>query len=509
MMVKYLKKLFVLILLPLVSCSDMLDTTYTEGIDADNLENTIRTQPQKLKAVVDGLYYFMISYQDGGGHDSFNYTAALHATDMMGEDIVIDGSTYFEWDYLHQYRSAPYIRTAYIWNTFYTVIANGNRLLDMAYKLAPEINAYNPDFYDSCLGQTYALRGMSYLYLIQLYQEVTTKDQLNLSAPGVPILLSEIDDLDDEARDLLRGRNTVGDVLAQVEHDLLEALQLMQKYDRGSEIREINIDVVHGLLARYYMLTQQWQNAADHANLAHSPYGLMSEDQLKSGFMESNQEWIWGYRHTVETQSSLLSWFAHISNNSPGYAGIIAPRLIDKKLYESIDDSDIRKRLFNGPEGLSPEDRERFAADIEFAPKIETGYASLKFGKKTDWTQSYPYMRKAEMILTEAEAYAHLGNQTKAEEVIKQLMDNRSPGWDTPVDIDFIHLQRRIELWGEGFSFFDNKRLYKGIDRSYQGSNHRATSQLVIEAGAVNWVFQIPRREIQDNDFINESEQND
>ena len=32
--------------------------------------------------------------------------------------------------------------------------------------------------------------------------------------------------------------------------------------------------------------------------------------------------------------------------------------------------------------------------------------------------------------------------------------------------------QRRVELWGEGFSTFDIKRLNKGIIRSYAGTNH-------------------------------------
>ncbi|WP_075603491.1 RagB/SusD family nutrient uptake outer membrane protein [Saccharicrinis aurantiacus] len=534
MILKYFRNLFLFALFPLFSCSDMLDTTYTDGIDEENLENTIRTQPEKLKSVVNGLYYFMVDYQEGSGHDSFNYTAALHATDMMGQDIVMDGSNYFEWDYLHQYRLAPYIRTAFIWNTFYTIIGNGNKLLNLANKLSAEINAYSPDFYDNCLGQAYALRGMSYFYLIQLYQEVNTKGEINWDAPGVPILLSDLDEISPEEQDQLRGRNTVRQVLEQAEQDLLLALQLMEGHGKSVEIREVDENVVHGLLARYYMLTQEWQKAADHARLSHASYQLMNQDELLSGFMDANNEWMWGYRHTVETQSSLLSWFAHISNNSPGYAGIIAARLIDKQLYDTIHVDDIRRGLFNGPEGLTPENEDRFAEDIEFAPNIAKGYASLKFGKKTDWTQDYPYMRKSEMILIEAEAYAHLGQESKAEEVIIELLNNRIPDWDKElvvdnngnpildengeliykdveidVTVDFVHLQRRIELWGEGFSFFDNKRLYKGIDRSYKGSNHRASSQLVIEPGAENWVFQVPRREMQDNDFIDESEQND
>ena len=32
--------------------------------------------------------------------------------------------------------------------------------------------------------------------------------------------------------------------------------------------------------------------------------------------------------------------------------------------------------------------------------------------------------------------------------------------------------QRRVELWGEGFAYYDIKRLDKQVIRSYAGSNH-------------------------------------
>ena len=37
--------------------------------------------------------------------------------------------------------------------------------------------------------------------------------------------------------------------------------------------------------------------------------------------------------------------------------------------------------------------------------------------------------------------------------------------------------QKRIELWGEGLSFFDVKRLNMSVTRSYPGTNWDATNQ--------------------------------
>nr|WP_319397994.1 RagB/SusD family nutrient uptake outer membrane protein [uncultured Carboxylicivirga sp.] len=503
---KYIKIGLMMLVLSLASCSkDYLDTEYTTGVGENDLKEIIKDDPTKLKALVDGLYAFMVSYQDGGSHDSFNFTAVLHATDMMCQDISQPVSHYFSWDYLHQYRSAPYIRTAYNWNTFYTLIANANRIIDLVDRDTED------SFFLNCLGETYTIRGMSYLYLIQLYQEVITKETINWNKPGVPIYVADGDSISKEQREVLKGRNTVEMVLKQAEQDLLLGLKLIDGFDRSTSKRYVNSDVVHGLLARYYLLIQDWDQAAEHSQLARHGYELMSEKELKSGFLDlSNNEWIWGFDHSNETQTTLVSWFSHISNNSPGYAGILSVREIDYALYQVIPNDDVRKGLFNSPDGMSAEDSVRFESYFETAPNITQELASLKFGWANDWTQDYPYMRAAEMYLIEAEAYAHKGEYAMAAEAIRPLMENRQPGWDmNEVDVEYVYLQRRIELWGEGFSYFDLKRLYRGINRNYTNSNHSISGQISVPAGAKNWVFQIPTREIQDNVHISEGEQND
>lgn len=122
----------------------------------------------------------------------------------------------------------------------------------------------------------------------------------------------------------------------------------------------------------------------------------------------------------------------------------------------------------------------------------------------------YMYMRAAEMVLIEAEAYAHLNQGTKAAEVLKVLMANRQPSWNmSSVTVEDVYLQRRIELWGEGFSYFDLKRLNKGIDRNYEGNNHLAGYKLTVPAQDKRWVYQIPLREMQENKLITDDDQNE
>ena len=88
-------------------------------------------------------------------------------------------------------------------------------------------------------------------------------------------------------------------------------------------------------------------------------------------------------------------------------------------------------------------------------------------------------------------------------------MNKRQPSCNkATVTVEDVYLQRRIELWGEGFSFYDLKRLNKGIDRSYEGNNHLAGYDIKVDAHDVRWIYQIPLSEIQENKLINAEDQN-
>lgn len=118
-------------------------------------------------------------------------------------------------------------------------------------------------------------------------------------------------------------------------------------------------------------------------------------------------------------------------------------------------------------------------------------------------------MRAGEMVLIEAEALARQNKNDDAAIALKKLMSMRDPSWNkTSVTAEDVVLQRRIELWGEGFAYFDLKRLNKGIDRNYQGNNHLAGYTLTIPAQDPAWTYQIPRKELQENTHITEDDQN-
>ena len=95
--------------------------------------------------------------------------------------------------------------------------------------------------------------------------------------------------------------------------------------------------------------------------------------------------------------------------------------------------------------------------------------------------------------------------------VLGELMANRQPSWEKKsVTLNDILLQRRIELWGEGFAFFDLKRTNRGFVRNYEGTNHVAGAYTFdLEPQDPAWTYQIPDAEIQENTHISNKDQND
>ena len=57
-------------------------------------------------------------------------------------------------------------------------------------------------------------------------------------------------------------------------------------------------------------------------------------------------------------------------------------------------------------------------------------------------------------------------------------------------------IQRRIELWGEGFRFYDLKRTDSPLNRNGANHNGSLVGLYTVPAGDKQWQFLIPQNEI-------------
>jgi hypothetical protein len=147
----------------------------------------------------------------------------------------------------------------------------------------------------------------------------------------------------------------------------------------------------------------------------------------------------------------------------------------------------------------------------------------MKFGCYNDETATstnandIPLMRVEEMYLILAEAQAMAGDPATGAATLENLVKTyRDPqytcaakeGQTLTAELvpDRVWFQRRIELWGEGFSYADMMRLKKDMDR--RGAGFEAHTTFLIPTGSDALIYQIPHDEIESNDMLTEADNN-
>ncbi len=267
-----------------------------------------------------------------------------------------------------------------------------------------------------------------------------------------------------------------------------------------------------------------YAEAADDADAAMQGFTPYSIDELgKPSFNEVGHSWMWAIV-IAETDpvvlSGIVNWPSHVCSFSYGYAGAVhAYRSVSATLYQQIPSTDVRKGWWLDEDGNSPLLVDEYspancsAIGMSFSP-----YLNVKFGawKNELFTSTnanpWPLMRVEEMYLIKAEALAMGGQPGEGKSVLESFVRtyrnrNFSLSSASPEVIqNAVWLQRRIEFWGEGQSFFDIMRLKKPIDRVGAGFTSAWVYQIAPESPVM--LYLIPQSEITSNDGITEQDQN-
>ena len=294
----------------------------------------------------------------------------------------------------------------------------------------------------------------------------------------------------------------------------------------------------------------EWRTAADAAVLARKDYPIMDQDDYYSGFNSTLlPEVMWG-SNVISTETTYFrSYFYLISNTFAGSQNRSNPKIMDKRLYDQIPDTDYRKGLFlkdapnsntsasNGEGGWKNNTNPLYTTEAEFKAEIKRltsvyGWASnqnthpymhVKMRNKAPGTtdpDDIILMRSSEMYLIEAEAEAMLGNVDAAQDALKPLGEERDSAYDVTMYntkeklMEHIKFQRALELWGEGFLYVDKIRWDEGIDHAANGGS--GASQDLYQSGfqqakpSTNkeWIFKIPQKEIDANPNLGPGDQN-
>ena len=510
----------------LVGCVD-LDTEPMGSTVTENQKlATLDENPERAEAGVNGITTMFSIYMNGNpgyeNHNDFGYPSVMLFTDSRGTDLVSEdiGYNWFSAGLDFTDRNYKAFATENIWNTLYNQIYTANLVANSVDSLSADPTM---QFYAA---QAYAIRAFDYFNLAQLYQ-FTYKG--NEDKPCVPLILNwNSDQIASEGC----ARATVQQVYDQIMLDLNVAVSLLESAEannfKRADKRYVNLAVAKGLRARVELVMNNWDAAyADAMDVINSGEAKLNgiDECKKPTFSDSSeQNWLWGII-IAETDrvvtSGIVNWPSHMGSLNYGYASVGAWRMISKKLYNSIPSTDVRKGWWlNGNKVSSNLSKEQQAyvtseakcpayTQVKFAPYKDEIYTSTN-------ANDIPLMRIEEMYLIAAEAMCMGANGSDpvsainflASQFIVPCRDKAfAPSVASQEDaMNIIWQQRRIELWGEGISWFDIMRLKKGVDR--RGTGFEPDLVFNIDASDPILIYQIPEREIEGNPMLSEENNN-
>lgn len=477
----------------------------TSCIDEAMPQNGTVTQKQlegsstAIAAVVKGLPAYGKSIWRGQ-HWAYGTSAIMRIRDVMADDYVVVDHDYNQFSPWAATRSLgpSYLIAQFVYTYYYRYILATNSVISA---VSPEKATKEQLGY---LGLGYAYRADNYLQMAQMYEFLPNDkfpDSKNAQGHDVKGLTCPIvTDTLAELKSRNNPRATHEQMFKFIESDLNNAEKYIVNIASNKGNTLPNLAVVYGLKARLYMWNNDYAKAKEYAEKAISAYGgdPMKEKEAtdtKTGF-NNITKWMWGAQYTAEdaaVKSGILNFTSFASNETVfGYAGNGPMNMIGKSFYDKISDTDWRKTMWKAPAGSPLEAKNKYidgsADKIDFKKRIPV-YGSLKFrpaegnyvNSSIGPITAYPLMRVEEMYFIQFEAAERLAAGSGIQLLTNFMKKYRDPEYkfDTTKDygftgnkaIDEILFQKRIELWGEGLSFFDIKRANVSVTRGYPGTN--------------------------------------
>lgn len=524
----YKLSLVALATLGLVACDDINDVKPEgDGLSAAQTVEAVELIPERTDADFSGIFSMMgqpIYYSPRAERDDdFGFIMSAISQDAEGPDLQFPNSGYNWFAPCGELtsRDVSYANPLIRYATPYTQIKLANDL--MANYITSEDQLDDEAFLETLsekivnqIAQAKAVRAFDYLTLAPEFQfsyAAGAQDE-----PCVPIVKLGLADASNNPR------ATVKEVYDLAIEDLTWAIAHLDE-SRATKAY-INLNVAYGLRARAYLATEQWALAAADAEKAAEGYtpASINEVSVPSFYNINDHNWMWGYDMTeslaqLNLYATSCSWIGSFSKKS--YAcGAGCYAFINRLLFDKIPDTDVRKGwwldaqlyspLLEGLdwEGVRGTDIVSLKITDVKAPYI--AYTNLKFGAPNIPTSTndadWPFMRVEEMILIQAEGYAKSGNEAKAKDILTNFVQTyRDPSYKVPASTtrslaDEIWFQRRVELWGEGFSWADMMRLNKPLVRFHDdNSNYPDLYKFNLPAKDPWMLMRFPQNELNTN----------
>lgn len=460
-----------------------LDPPYTQ--DAENFFENPSDYERALTGAYDLLQGSFLDLWIGeiasdnsiAGGESVSDTEGLHKIDDMNHDAV-----------------STELRNIFRWN--YAGVTRSNYILE--YKDNLEF-----DGKEQILAETKFLRAYYYFTLVKYFGDVPLVVDQRLG-------VEEVRQLD---------RTPKAEVYAQIEQDLIDAAAVLDWTNpvKGRTTKGAALS----LLGRVYLYQDKFDEAATTLDevIASGTYSLIDDyTQLFSVANEGNSETVFDVQYSGLEGGSYGCLICLEGNAAPGFQGIRqysgpvygdgnSYNLPTQDLYDAFDPSDIRRdaSVLNLDAFIAAQPN---SASITYAigGGGHTGFYNNKYIKRqgeiglpdNDLTSpvNYRAIRYADVLLMAAEAHNRKSgaDDAKALQYVNEVRDRAGMPQITSTGSQLtedIWNERRLELSGEGFRFFDLVRTGKAAESitGFVTGKHELfpIPQIEIDLAGGNW----------------------
>lgn len=497
----------------------------TEPMNGNATLYQIEGNEQAQDAMVNGMPAMFNYIFSRGAHYTFGYGGIMHIRDVMTGDMATVTSNYDTFDAFARVRNMgpKYVYMQYVWNYYTKFILTTNNVIKK-FK-----SSSDKDSEKGNLGLGYTFRALCYLDMARMFEFLPNeKFPSGKNAEGVEVTnltVPIVTDTTSQESSRKNPRVTREKMFEFIKSDLNKAETLIPYYKNNKKWMP-NLACVYGLKARLYMWVEKYDSAQIYARKAideshATPMTKVQALDTRSGFNQADP-WMWASSQTADdatVKSKLSNWTSYLSNETEwGYTPDGGPVImISRDMYDRLSDTDWRKLEFRAPDGSALADQNTYCDD-----QFKTGgnqelpkYASFKFrpgggdvkNSTVGAATAFPIMRVEEMYFIEAEAAAHQ-NPTQGKTLLVNFMRAyRDANYSTTAStkdavVEEIVFQKRVELWGEGQTFYDIKRLNYSVKRAYTGTNFKETARYNTN-GRPAWMnLCIVRNEGNNNDVL-------
>lgn len=490
-------------------------------------QNQYENMEDMVEGTVMGIYPAMYAY--GGEHNLFGQRSIDLMTDLLCGDVAMNSQRY-GW-FVDDERMNTYQSRSYFWTYYYGIIRQCNKGLNVVDKAG--YIKYDEDFdLDTItdqqiinsyyMGVLLGMRGWAYAGLQRMFFDQSNKDLSTLSIP----LYTEEATINDNI--IGAPRATANDVYLRIEEDLKAAINYFDAFEEYvTEPNKLVMDksVALTTLAYAYLNKEDYDKAKQYANLAitaaleEGHEVLKNAEVLTTGFNNSDhKDWLWGQKTTIETKTSLASFFGQCDIYSYSYASAGDVKGIDENLLKEIQGLgwDKREGWWNNYANSGA----RNASTYKYAPdgKFYSATSQTLQGDR-DWLSDNVFMRMELPYIIKAEAQWQLNELTDAVETLRNITDERVKDGEEATYNDWIATLTtpdavktailynwRVEFWGEGYGLQTFRRFN---ELRKLGNNHLRSKKDITPTGQFlrQFTFEIPTSEWYYNPFIRSMEE--